>query len=178
MAFDNTSAAVAPRFLVTFAGSLADTDVPLITASGSELQYATVTPRLVTNGRSPRGESQIVTLTKPTTDGSFTLSLTHNSTTCTTSAIAFDATTADVQSAIAAAISPITGATATVTYFNGTEIHITFAGRSVALTWQTSPGRSSGMWSPPVSRKPLKVSIAPRCPRSTRRWSSTTPLIH
>ncbi|MFN9292147.1 MAG: hypothetical protein ACK6EB_29065, partial [Planctomyces sp.] len=128
VAYDSTSATVAPRFLVTFAGSLADTDVPLITASGSSLQYATATPRLVTAGRSPRGESQIVTLTKPTTDGSFTLSLTHNSTTYTTAAIAFDATATDVQSAINAAILPITGATAEVTYFNGTEIHITFAG--------------------------------------------------
>ncbi|MFN9290454.1 MAG: hypothetical protein ACK6EB_20500, partial [Planctomyces sp.] len=128
VSWDSTSATVAPRFVVAFAGSLAETDVPLITASGSSLQYATATPRLVTSGRAPLGESQVVTLTKPTTDGSFTLAITHNSTTYTTAAIAFDATATDVQSAINAAILPITGATAEVTYFNGTEIHITFAG--------------------------------------------------
>ncbi|MFM8477868.1 MAG: beta strand repeat-containing protein, partial [Planctomycetaceae bacterium] len=128
VSYDNTSASIAPRFLVNFAGALGNSEVGLISASGSSLQHASVTPRPVTAGRTPRGESQIVTLTKPTDDGNFTLSLTHNSNTYTTSAIAFDATTADVQSAIAAAISPITGATAAVTYFNGTEIHITFAG--------------------------------------------------
>ncbi|MFM8474493.1 MAG: hypothetical protein ACKOEO_01700, partial [Planctomycetaceae bacterium] len=128
VSYDNTSASIAPRFLVTFVGALGNSEVGLISASGSALQHASVTPRLVTAGRTPRGESQIVTLTKPTADGAFTLSLTHNSNTYTTSAIAFDATTADVQSALAAAIAPITGATAAVTYFNGTEIHITFAG--------------------------------------------------
>ncbi|MFM7835199.1 MAG: hypothetical protein ACKPJD_25675, partial [Planctomycetaceae bacterium] len=100
VAWDNTSAAVAPRFLVTFRGALASTQVAPITASGSALQHADVQPRLVTPGRAPQGESQIVTLTKPTTDGSFTLSLTHNSTTYTTSPLAFDATTAEVQAAI------------------------------------------------------------------------------
>ncbi|MFM7868093.1 MAG: hypothetical protein ACKPHU_28095, partial [Planctomycetaceae bacterium] len=128
VAWDNTSAAVAPRFLVTFTGALANSPVSAITASGSALQHADVQTRLVTTGRAPQGESQIVTLTKPTTNGSFTLSLTHNSITYTTSPIAFDATSAEVQAAITAAISPINSATATVTYFNGTEIHLTFAG--------------------------------------------------
>ncbi|MFM8726584.1 MAG: hypothetical protein ACKON9_15825, partial [Planctomycetaceae bacterium] len=100
VSFDPTSASIAPRFLFTFTGTLADSEVALISASGSSLQHATITPRLVTSGRSPRGESQRVTVTKPTDNGHFTLSLAHSGTTCTTAAIAFDASANDVQSAL------------------------------------------------------------------------------
>ncbi|MEN9553872.1 MAG: hypothetical protein RLZZ232_158, partial [Planctomycetota bacterium] len=144
VAYDSASASIAPRFLVTFTGALADSDTGLISASGSSLQHATVTPRLVTSGRTPRGESQIVTLTKPTTEGIFTLSLTHNSTTYTTVAVAFDASAADVEAAIIEAIAPITGATAMVTYFNGTELHITFAGTLSGIDLPNVTGTVTG----------------------------------
>jgi hypothetical protein len=109
VAYDSTSASTAPRFLVTFAGTLANQSVKVLTASGASLQHATVTPRVVTSGRIALGETQTVTLTKPTAAGTFTLSLTHNSVTYTTTELAFSATAADIQTALNAALASLSG---------------------------------------------------------------------
>ena len=128
VAYDATSAGIAPRFLITFTNDLADTPATDITADETGLLYASATPRSVTTGRTATGETQAVTLTKPTAEGTFTLSLTHNSTTCTTAALNFDITAADLQTALSTAISTITGATVTVNSWNGTDLSVTFGG--------------------------------------------------
>ena len=122
VAYDATSAAIAPRFLITFTNDLANTPATAITADETSLIYASATPRSVTTGRTATGETQAVTLTKPTAEGTFTLSLTHNSTTCTTADLSFNITAADLQTALSTAISTITGATVTVNSWNGTDL--------------------------------------------------------
>jgi hypothetical protein len=144
VAYDSTSASTAPRFLVTFAGNLASKPVKALTASGTSLQNATVTPRVVTEGRTALGETQTVTLTKPTTAGTFTLKLTHNSVTYTTTELAFNATAAAVQTALTTALASLTGATATVNYFNSTELSITFAGTLAGVDLANLNGTVTG----------------------------------
>jgi hypothetical protein len=148
VAYDSTSASTAPRFLVTFAGTLANQSVKVLTASGASLQHATVTPRVVTSGRIALGETQTVTLTKPTAAGTFTLSLTHNSVTYTTTELAFSATAADIQTALNTALASLSGATAIVNRFNGTELSITFAGTLAGVDLANLTGTVTGSVTP------------------------------
>ncbi|MEN9554689.1 MAG: hypothetical protein RLZZ232_975, partial [Planctomycetota bacterium] len=146
--YDATSAAIAPRFLATFTGSLASRPVQRITASGDSLQYATVTPRVVTEGRSALGETQTVTLTKPTSTGTFTLSLSYGGATYTTAPLAFDATVAEVEAGLNSALSSLSGATAIVNDFNGTELSITFAGTLAGTDLADLTGSVTGTVTP------------------------------
>jgi hypothetical protein len=122
--------------------------VKVLTASGASLQHATVTPRVVTSGRIALGETQTVTLTKPTAAGTFTLSLTHNSVTYTTTELAFSATAADIQTALNAALASLSGATAIVNRFNGTELSITFAGTLAGVDLANLTGTVTGSVTP------------------------------
>ncbi|NBO66487.1 MAG: hypothetical protein EBU88_16855, partial [Acidobacteria bacterium] len=146
--YDATSAAIAPRFLITFINNLADTPATAITADETGLLYASATPRNVTTGRTATGETQAVTLTKPTSDGTFTLSLTHNSTTRTTNALSFDITAADLQTALSTAISTITGATVTVNSWNGTDLSVTFGGALAGVDLANLTGTVTGSVTP------------------------------
>ncbi|MFN5624433.1 MAG: beta strand repeat-containing protein, partial [Planctomyces sp.] len=113
---DTTSTASADRYLVTFSGALARTNVPQITADFPALAYATIDVGTKTPGIASLGETQRVRILTAGNTSTFTLSAVLNGTTYTTAPISTSAGKADVQAAINTAIAAAAGATITVTY--------------------------------------------------------------
>ncbi|MFM7834365.1 MAG: beta strand repeat-containing protein, partial [Planctomycetaceae bacterium] len=111
VSYDTTSTANAPRFHVTFTGSLAGSDTDQITASGTGLAYASVQTRTVTPGTPAINERQTVTLNSGSATGTFRLSLAISGRSYTTTDLAFNATASSIQSAL----NTVLGSAGTVT---------------------------------------------------------------
>ncbi|MBW6487089.1 MAG: LEPR-XLL domain-containing protein, partial [Syntrophobacterales bacterium] len=146
--FDQSSTSAAPRYFVYFIGTLAYQNVPqIVVVSSSNVTVAVAT--------SVEGQGAVTTQTvtdvsaeqqvrvQSAATGTFTLSLLYDGATYTTSALAFTATAASVQSALNTAFSSLADASVTVTSttagvwnvaFNGTLAGKNLARMTVATT--------------------------------------------
>jgi hypothetical protein len=98
--YDSTSSASAGRYLVTFSGDRARSNVPQLTAEFPSLSYATIDVGTKTPGIASLGETQRVRILTSGNTSSFTLSVVLNGTTYTTASISTSAGKEEVQSAL------------------------------------------------------------------------------
>ncbi|MEI7785530.1 MAG: hypothetical protein WCK08_14170, partial [Betaproteobacteria bacterium] len=122
-------------FTLTFGGSLAFTDVANIRShfgSASDvarnLSLAVVTPTNLTQGQVRTGEVQRVVIASAQPQVDYTLTLTHGGSTVTTSTLRTDMDQAEVQAALDEALAGITGASASLSFYTGRELQLSFAG--------------------------------------------------
>ncbi len=122
-------------FTLTFGGTLAFTDVANIRSHfGSDsdaarnLSLAVVTPTNVAQGQVRTGELQRVVISSAQPQVDYTLTLTHGGSTVTTSTLRTDMAEDEVQTAITAALAGITGASASLSFYTGRELQLSFAG--------------------------------------------------
>ncbi|MEI7702166.1 MAG: hypothetical protein WCK86_20390, partial [Planctomycetia bacterium] len=126
--YDSTSsnADTAPRFVVT-SGTISVAD---ISATGSNLTNgANLSVSTVSGSATSVNEVQTITLETGTASGTFTLTVSYNGNTYQTSALAFDATAATIQSALNSAISSVGSVTVSRSGTSGSaQLTITFGG--------------------------------------------------
>ncbi|MBI5053445.1 MAG: hypothetical protein HZB52_09290, partial [Chloroflexi bacterium] len=116
------------NYRVNFSGALANQNIADLIINWSHLVDATAKPYNIKQGQAGVAEAQRVELTTDAATGDFTLEWTHNGTTYTTAAIAFDATQTDVQHALDVALSGLAGALLSVTFWNGHALEVEFGG--------------------------------------------------
>ncbi|MFN9823336.1 MAG: hypothetical protein ACK58J_04205, partial [Planctomyces sp.] len=149
--YDDTStdAATAPRFL----GTSGTISVENISTSGANLTHgSSITPTTISGPSTTVSEVQTVALDTGTASGTFTLGVKYNGSTLTTSALAFDATEATIQSALNTAINSIGSATVSRTGSSGAAtLTVTFGGnlsgrniQPVTVTTSTTVKTASG----------------------------------
>ena len=120
VAFDQGSTSAAPRYFVDFTGKLAYQNVPEISVVSAN--NVTVTVSTSRDGQSATSIDTVENVSaeqqvrvQSAAAGTFTLSLLNGGTIYTTGPLVFEATAAQVQSALNTALSPIVGASVTVT---------------------------------------------------------------
>ncbi|MDP6190831.1 MAG: hypothetical protein QF872_08495, partial [Gammaproteobacteria bacterium] len=123
-----SSSSRALNFSVTFSGQRAAQDIPGFIADSSALKGALVQPYWVVQGRAAQAEEQQITLQTTARQGSFTLTLAHDSQNYVTEAIALDASIEAVQSAINNAFAGLSGAQVQATFWNGSQLTLSFGG--------------------------------------------------
>ncbi|MEI7702628.1 MAG: hypothetical protein WCK86_22730, partial [Planctomycetia bacterium] len=141
--YDSTSSASSARYLVTFSGERARSNVPQIMADFPGLAYATVDVGTKTPGIASHGETQRVRILTSGNTSSFTLSVVLNGATYTTASISTSAGKAEVQSALNTAIASASGATIMVTYWSGTELQLHFGGTLAGADVATMTGTAT-----------------------------------
>ncbi|NBO66860.1 MAG: hypothetical protein EBU88_18785, partial [Acidobacteria bacterium] len=166
--YDTTSSGSAARYLVTFAGGHARTNVPQITADFPTLSFATIDVGTRTPGIASLGETQRVRILTSGNTSTFTLSVLLNGTTYTTAAISTAAGKDAVQSALNNAIAAAAGATITVTYWSGTELQVRFGGTLAGSDIPTMTGTATSSVTPAVLTQTTEgFSQLPVAPVST-----------
>ncbi|MFN9287224.1 MAG: hypothetical protein ACK6EB_04080, partial [Planctomyces sp.] len=165
--FDTTATVSGTRYLVTFTGDLANTDVPQISAAYPELAHATITAGTGTPGKAGDGETQRIRILTTGNESTFTLSVVVNGTTYTTTAISTSAGKDEVQTALSTAISAASGATITVTYWSGTELQVRFGGTLAETDVPTITGTATSSVSAAVLTQTVEGFSQPAVPASS-----------
>ncbi|MFN5972952.1 MAG: beta strand repeat-containing protein, partial [Planctomyces sp.] len=116
VAYDNASAPGTAKYLITFSGQQARSNVPQISADFPSLSCASITTGTKIPGIASRGETQRVRVLTSGNSSSFTLTVPFSGTNFTTAAISTSAGKDAVQTALKNAIATASGATITVLY--------------------------------------------------------------
>lgn len=121
--------------------------------SGTKVYWDPVNKIIATSGSAGTNAVQTITISGSPTGGTFTITVTVNGVTATTASIAYNASTATVQAALAALSNIGSTAYVTVTGTAGTSYVATFVGALAAqpITLMTATGSFTGGTSPAIA---------------------------